>query len=112
MRTSSLVLITLVVSSCLGLVRQVRAQDNVEKGNPHGRWKEIIDQLPGGERVKVKAVHALAMEDRAVRVANEKRKQADTKFHDILRATMLRIDPTIQPILDKVRESKKHHHWR
>jgi hypothetical protein len=108
MRTRALVLIA--VSACLGLVQLVPAEENVEKDTPHGGWKKWIELLPGGERVKLKAVHALAMEDPAVRAADEKRKRAEKEFHDILRAAMLKIDPTVQPILDKQPEPKKHRH--
>ena len=106
MKAPVLVFSVLFVSSCFDPVQLMSAQKNVENGNSHRSWKKMIDLLPGGERVKLKAVHTLAMRDRAVRVAEEKRKQADKEFHDILRATMLKIDPTVQPILDKMSESK------
>jgi hypothetical protein len=110
MRTRALALIAGAVSACL-LVQFVPAQDTVEKDTHHGGLKKWIDLLPGGEQVKLKAVHALAMEDPAVRAADEKRKQTEKEFQDILRAAMLKIDPTVQPILDKMPEPKKQHHW-
>jgi hypothetical protein len=102
MKAPILVFSVLFVCSCFDPVQLVSAKENVKNGNPHGSWKKKIALLPVGERVKLKTVHALAMRDRAVRVAEEKRKQADKEFHDILRATMLKIDPTVQPILDKM----------
>ena len=110
MRTPALVLIVVVAFAYLGLVQFVPAQESTEKGTHHGGWRKWIELLPGGEKVKLKAVHALAMEDPAVRAADEKRKQAEKDFHDILRAAMLKIDPTVRPILDKMPEPKKHHH--
>ena len=110
MRTQALVLIAGAVSAYFGLVQLVPAQENDEKGTHHGGWKKWIELLPGGEQVKLRAVHALAREDPAVRAADEKRKQAEKEFHDILRAAMLKIDPTVQPILDRMPEPKKHHH--
>jgi hypothetical protein len=109
MKTRALVLIAGAVSLCLGLVPFAPAQEGVEKDTHHDGLKKWIELLPGGDQVKVKAVHALAMEDPAVRAADEKRKQADKEFRDILRAAMLKIDPAIQPILDKMPEPKKHH---
>lgn len=114
MKTRALVLIGVAAFAYLGLIRfvpaQESAQESTEKGAHHGGWRKWIELLPGGEKVKLKAVHALAMEDPAVRVADEQRKQAEKEFHDILRAAMLKIDPTVQPILDKMPEPAKHHH--
>jgi hypothetical protein len=110
MKTRAPVLIAVAAFAYLGLVQFVPAQESTEKSAPHGGWRKWIELLPGGEQVKLKAVHALAMEDPAVRAADEKRKQAEKEFHDILRATMLKIDPAVQPILDKMPEPKKHHH--
>jgi hypothetical protein len=112
MRTRALILIAGAVLACLGLVQLVPAQESDEKGSHHGGWKKWIELLPGGEKVKLRAVHALAMEDPAVRAADEKRKQAEKEFQDTLRAAMLKIDPTVQPILDKMPEPKRtHHRW-
>jgi len=110
MRMRALLQIAVAAFAYLGLVQFVSAQEIVEKDQHHGGWKKWIELLPGGEQVKLKAVNALAMEDPAVRAADEKRKQAEREFHDILRAAMLKIDPTVQPILDKMPEPKKHHH--
>jgi hypothetical protein len=111
MKTRSLLLLIAgAVSAYLCLVQFVPAQETAENDPHHAGWKKWIEQLPGGEQVRLKAVHALAMEDPAVRAADEKRKQAEKEFHDILRAAMLKIDPTVQPILDKMPKAKKHHH--
>jgi hypothetical protein len=109
MRTRALVLIAGAVFACFP-AQFVPAQDTVEKDTPRGGLKKWIDLLPGGEQAKLRAIHAVAMEDPAVRAADEKRKQAEKEFHDILRAAMLKIDPTVQPILDKMPEPKKRHH--
>ena len=85
-------------------------EENAEKDSHPSTIRKWIELLPGGEQTKLKAVHALAMEDPAVKAADEKRKQAEKEFRDVLRAAMLRIDPSIQPTLDKMPEAKKHHH--
>jgi hypothetical protein len=107
MRTHRLVLVAGAVAAYLGLVPFLPAQD-VEKGTHHTGWKEWIDRLPAEEQVKLRAVRALAMQHRAVQAADAKRRRAEKRFHDVLRATMLKIDPTIQPILDKMPAPKKH----
>jgi hypothetical protein len=110
MKTRALFLIIAVAFAYLGLVQFVPAEESAEKDSHRGGWRKWIELLPGGDKVKLKAVHALAMEDPAVKAADEKRKLAEKEFHDTLRATMLKIDPTVQPILDRMPEPKKHHH--
>ena len=109
MKTRTMLLIAGALSVCLSLVQFAPAQEGVEKDTHHGGEKKWMEFLPGGDQVKLKADRALAMEDPAVRAADEKRKQADKEFRDLLRAAMLKIDPAIQPILDKIPEPRKHH---
>ena len=42
------------------------------------------------------------MADPAVQAAKDRRRQAAKDFRELKRAAMLRADPTIQPILDKI----------
>jgi len=42
------------------------------------------------------------MQDPAIKAAHDKLQQAHKEFRDAVRAAMLKADPTIQPILDKM----------
>jgi hypothetical protein len=111
MKTRASTVIFAAVLACVSFLPMARGEDSAEKDPPHqSAFRKWLELLPGGDQTKLKAVHALAMEDAAVKAAEEKRKQAEKEFHDVLRATMLRIDPSVQPILDKMPEPKKHHH--
>jgi hypothetical protein len=113
MKTRASMVIFAAVSASICLLPMARGEENAEnpeKDSHQSTIRKWIELLPGGEQTKLKAVHALAMEDQAVKAADEKRKQAEKEFHDVLRATMLRIDPAVQPTLDKMPEPKKHHH--
>jgi hypothetical protein len=110
MKTRASMVIFAAVSASIFLLPLARGEENAEKDSPRSGWRKWIEMLPGGEQTKLRAVHAIAMEDPAVKAAEEKRKQAEKEFHDLLRATMLKIDPSLQPTLDKMPEPKKHHH--
>ena len=102
------VMTLVAVAACIGL-QLASARDN-DAGQDYGsRWGRWIALLPGGEQVKLKAAHALAIQDPAVKAAAEKRKQAEKEYHDLLRATILKIDPSLQSALNTMPEPKKHH---
>src|SRR5436190_20810479 len=68
----------------------------------HARWAALSDE----ERTKVKAAHQKAMADPAVRAARDKLRQARREFREILRPALVKADPSIQPILEKLRVSR------
>jgi hypothetical protein len=66
------------------------------------RWASLNDE----ERAKLKAAHQKAMADPAVWAAREKLRQARREFREVMRPALLRADPSIQPILEKMRASR------
>jgi hypothetical protein len=110
MKLRASMVIFAAVSASICLLPMARGEEDAEKDSHRSTIGKWIELLPVGEQTKLKAVHVLAMEDPAVKAADEKRKQAEKEFRDVLRAAMLRIDPSIQPTLDKMPETKKHHH--
>ena len=79
------------------------------KGGPRHQ-EERFANLSADEREKLKAARQKAMQDPVVQSAQEKRRQADKEFHDALHASMLKADPSIQPILDKMPKGERHEH--
>jgi Spy/CpxP family protein refolding chaperone len=66
------------------------------------RWTNLTEE----ERSKLKAAHQKALADPAVRVARDRLKQARREFRELLRPALLKADPSIQPILDKMRPER------
>ena len=66
------------------------------------RWANLNDD----ERARLRAAHEKAMQDPAVHAAREKLRQARREFREVLRPALLKADPSIQPILDKMRPEK------
>jgi len=66
------------------------------------RWESLTEE----ERARLKAAHQKALSDPAVLAAREKLKQARREFREIMRPALLRADPSVQAILDKIRAER------
>jgi hypothetical protein len=95
----------LITMSILAMALQfapvVRGRDEDQSGRGRG-WEKRLANLSSEERQKVQAAHRKAMQDPSVQAAREKMRQAHKEFRDAMRAAMLKADPSIQPILDKI----------
>jgi hypothetical protein len=70
------------------------------------RRARILANLTEDERSRLRAAHQKAVTDPAVQAAREKLKQARREFREALRPALLKVDPSIQPILDKLRAER------
>jgi hypothetical protein len=66
------------------------------------RWANLSEE----DRARLRAAHQKAMADPAVRAAQERLRQARREFRELMRPAMLRADPSIQQILDKMRPER------
>jgi Spy/CpxP family protein refolding chaperone len=66
------------------------------------RWANLTEE----DRVRLKAAHQKAMEDPAVRAAQEKLRQARREFRQLMRPALIKADPSIQQILEKMRPER------
>ena len=67
------------------------------------RWRN----LSGEERVRLQTAHQAAMRDPALRESRERFQQARNDFRNRLRDGMIKADPAVQPILEKVRRQRR-----
>lgn len=88
-------------------VGQLPAESSKE-ARPHR--PEAFPNLSAEERQKFETARRQAMQDPAVRSARDKMRQARREFDEALRATMLKNDPSIKPILDKIPSPTEHEH--
>lgn len=63
---------------------------------------ERVSKLSTEDQLKFRAAQQKALEDPAVKAALEKRDKAVEEFRAAVRAAMIKADPTVQPILDRV----------
>jgi len=66
------------------------------------RWGNLTEE----ERGRLRAAHDKAMADPAVKAAREKLQQARREFREVMRPALLKADPSLQPILDKLRPER------
>lgn len=66
----------------------------------------MLANLTEDERTRLRAAHQKAMTDPAVQAAREKLRQARREFREIMRPALLKADPSIQPILDKLKAER------
>jgi hypothetical protein len=67
------------------------------------RWANLSEE----DRAKLRVAHQKAMADPAVRAAQDKLKQARREFREVMRPAMLKADPSIQAIFDKLRAERQ-----
>ena len=63
--------------------------------------QERVSKLSTEEQLKLRAAEQKAAEDPEVKAALEKRNKAIEEFRATVRASMIKSDPAIEPILDK-----------
>jgi hypothetical protein len=108
MKARSTFLLIPALAAGLHFAPGVLAQSPAERPNRQfqmerrARWGNLNEE----ERSRLKAAHQKAMTDPAVWAAREKLKQARREFREVMRPALLKADPTIQPILEKMRPNR------
>ena len=74
----------------------------------HGERGQFLANLSVEERAQLRAARQKAMADPALQAAKDRMRQARRELRDSRRAAMLRADPSIQPILDKIPARSEH----
>ena len=79
------------------------AQTPRMRGARHAR----LMNLSGEERSRLQSAHLAALRDPALRESRERFHQAKREYRDKLRDALLKADPSVQPILEKVRRQRR-----
>jgi hypothetical protein len=74
------------------------------------RTQEWLSLLPDAERAKLRAAKERALKDPAVQTANQRRKQAEAEYRELLYKEMLKTDPSLTSLLETMTELKKRPH--
>jgi hypothetical protein len=98
----------IILTAAAQFAPPARGQDQKEQGEGGRRHRnERFANLLADERQKLQAAHEKATQDPSVQAAHEKMRQAHKEFRDAMRAAMVKADPSIQPILDKLPKGEK-----
>jgi Spy/CpxP family protein refolding chaperone len=65
-----------------------------------------LANLTEDERARLRAAYQKASQDPTVQAAREKLKQARREFREVMRPALLKADPSVQPILEKLRADR------
>ena len=66
-----------------------------------------LQSLSEAERAKLWAAHQQAMQDAQVRAAHERLIEARREFREVMRPALIKADPSVQPILEKLRANRR-----
>ncbi len=69
-----------------------------ERLERRARWASLTEE----ERTKLKVAHQKALADPAVWAARERLRKARREFREVMRPALLKADPSIQSILEKL----------
>ena len=94
-----------VVLLILGLVSSL-AQEPDKEGKHH-KLRQILNALSPEEHAKLRAARQQALTNPDVRAADQRRKKADAEYRELLDHEILRIDPSLKPLLDSLGELRK-----
>jgi len=102
MKIKSLIVVAALVGA-VQLSSVVVGQDENEGAPSHGgRWQNRMTNLSPDDQQKLTAARQKAMQDPTVQAAEEKMKEARRAYMSSVRAAMLKADPSIQSVLDKM----------
>ena len=108
MTAKLIILMVLAMATASQLGPTVLAQSPADKParqsrlERRARWVSLNEE----DRAKLRAAHQKAMADPAVRAAHEKLRQARREFREVMHPAMLKADPSIEPILERMRAQR------
>ena len=95
-------LLTISILAAALQIAPVAYTQGKQRGGGAGGGGGQMGNLSPEERQKVMSARRGAMQDPAVTSAKQKLQAAQKEFHDALDAAMLKTDPSLKPILDKM----------
>lgn len=69
-----------------------------------------LPALSGEERARLLSAHLAALRDPALRESRERFQQARREYRDKLQDALIKADPAVRPIIEKVRRQRHEEH--
>ena len=103
MRMKSLLIISILAAALqIAPIAYTQGGGGRQRGGGAGGGGGQMGNLTPEERQKVMNARKSAMQDPSVSSARQKLQAAQKEFHDALDAAMLKADPSLKPVLDKM----------
>ncbi|MDQ6808144.1 MAG: hypothetical protein M3Z64_01760 [Verrucomicrobiota bacterium] len=105
MKPKSLSIGLVALAATLQCVTLVSAQQPQERPSVRAQAQRSarLAALNDDEQIRLRAAHDKALQDQQVRAAHDRLQQARREYRDVMGPAMLRADPSVQPILEKMR---------
>jgi len=104
-------LMALVLVAGLQFSTNASAQPRPGQGRAGARpMREAWSQLSPDEKAKLRGARQSALSDPSVQASRERMREARRQFHDSMRSAMMKADPTVQPILEKLPKRQERGH--
>jgi Spy/CpxP family protein refolding chaperone len=111
MRMKLLITIS-ILAAALQIAPVAFTQGRQRGGGGGERGMAAMSNLTQEERQKLMAARRTAMQDPAVMAAKEKMQAAQKEMHDAMDAALLKADPSLKPILDKMPKGQRERHMQ
>jgi hypothetical protein len=82
-------------------------EDPGGKRHKYHKVQEWLSLLSDADRAKLRDAKEQAKKNPAVQAANQRRKQAEAEYLELLHKEMLKTDPSLKPLLDTITDLKK-----
>ena len=83
-------------------------EDPGRKPHKYHKVQEWLRLLSQADRAKLRAAKEKALKDPVVEASNQRRKQAEAEYRELLYKEMLKTDPSLKPLLDTITDLKKN----
>jgi hypothetical protein len=101
-------LAALVIVALLTGVLPLSGQQQEETLTKHQKFWQWLKHLSPDERSRFEIAKKEAQKEPEVEAANERRKEADAEYRRLLHAQMLKIDPSLKSLLERIAQLRKH----
>ena len=102
MKIKSLIIVATLLGAAQLSPVLVGQDANESAAGRGGHWQKRMANLSPDEQQKLISARQKAMQDPAVQAAEEKMKEARRAYMTSMRAAMLKADPSVQSVLDKM----------
>jgi hypothetical protein len=89
------------------LVCPMAARSEGGKHEHSHKMRELLMSLSPADREKYETAKKRALANRKVAAAHERRRKADAEYKKLLHREMLKTDPSLAPLLEKISELRK-----
>jgi hypothetical protein len=98
----------LAIVPLLVCISSLSGQQPDETSKKHQKFWQLLRHLSRDELSRFETAKTEAQKKPEVQAANKRRKDADAEYRRLLHAEMLKVDPSLKSLLERIAELSKH----